>query len=134
MDAYLTPDARFDLAAAIGAAGPAGLAGFLTGHVRGGRFIVEGIVAAAGIGTAADPDAYFRLDGLQPGRIIGFFLPSASLAARRPFLRPHACGRLILAPDKASAGGQAWKGYTVEFDGRFSFAPCRVIRFGPAPR
>lgn len=134
MDAYLTPDARRDLEAAALAAGKPGAAGFLTGHVRGGRFIVEGLVPAAGIEAAADPDLYFKLDRLQPGRIIGFFLPFASAASRLLFLRPHACGRLILAPLRTGVRGPSWKGFSVGFDGRFSLNPCPIVRFGKIPR
>lgn len=134
MDAYLTPDARRNLEAAMLAAGKPGAAGFLTGHVRGGRFIVEGFVPAAGVEAAADPDIYFKLDRLQPGRIIGFFLPSASPASRRLFLRPHACGRLILTPMRAGVRGTSWQGFSVEFDGRFSLNSCPIVRFGKNPR
>lgn len=130
MDFYLTPDARRDLEAAVLAAGKSGPAGFLTGHIRGGRFIVEGIVPAARIESAADPDLYFELDKRQSGRIIGFFIPSAAAAVRRMFLRPHACGRLILTPMRAGSLGTAWRGFSIEFDGRFALAPCRIVRFG----
>ncbi len=134
MDAYLSPDARRDLEAAVLAARRSGAAGFLTGHVRGGRFIVEGLVPAAGIEAAADPDLYFELDRRQPGRIIGFFLPSASAAARRMFLRPHACGRLILTPNRSGPPGAEWRGFSVGFDGRFSMESCPIVRFARSPR
>ncbi|MCX6559471.1 MAG: hypothetical protein NTZ26_03050 [Candidatus Aminicenantes bacterium] len=127
MDAYLTPDARLALQALAVTSGRAASAGFLIGHVRGGRFIVEGLVPAASPTTISDPEIFFRLDALYAGRIIGFFLAASAASARKPLLRPHACGKLVLAARKTPSGRSAWKGFLIEFDGEFSFARAQII-------
>ncbi|MDD8027418.1 MAG: hypothetical protein PHI34_13005 [Acidobacteriota bacterium] len=128
MDAILTTDARMTLASAAAVSKGAFPAGFLTGHIRGGRFIVEGFVAADAA-ALADPEIYFRLDALTSGRIIGFLLPASSPASLRPLLRPHAGGKLVLTPKRGQGRRPSWRGFSVEFDGKFFFAPVRIVRF-----
>lgn len=125
MDAYLTPDARLELEAPAAASGRTDAAGFLLGHVRSGRFIVEGIVPAPSPAEVVDPEAFFRLDALTPDRVIGFLLPAA--ATGEPLLRPHACGKLVLTPKAGTSGRTAWAGRTVELDDEFSFTPVKVF-------
>jgi hypothetical protein len=127
MDASLTPNARLALASAAAASKRMAPAGFLTGHIRGGRFIVEGVVAAEAA-SPADPDAFFALDALQPGRVIGFLLPSSAPAARKLLLRPHAVGKLVLAIRKRPAGRKPeFVGWWVDFDGRFRFKSAPIV-------
>jgi hypothetical protein len=127
MDASLTPDARLALTSTAAVSKRVAPAGFLTGHVRGGRFIVEGFVAAEAA-SPADPDAFFALDALQPGRVIGFLVAGLSMAARKPLLRPHAVGKLVLAMRKKPAGRRPdFVGWWVDFDGRFRFEPAPIV-------
>jgi hypothetical protein len=134
MDAYVTPNARLALTSAAAVSKGALPAGFLTGHIRGGRFIVEGFVAADAI-ALADPDAFFALDALQPGRVIGFLVPGVAAAARKPLLRPHAVGRLVLAlRKKPGTRNPEFVGWSVDYDGRFFFAPSPIAETGKEPR
>ncbi len=122
----MTPDARLALRSAAAISKGALPAGFLTGHIRGGRFIVEGFVAADAA-ALADPDACFALEALQPGRIIGFIVPGVSAAARKPLLRPHAVGRLVLALRmKPGTRNLDFVGWSVDFDGKLFFAPSPI--------
>jgi hypothetical protein len=127
MDAFLTHDARLALASAAAFSKQAAPAGFLTGHVRGGRFIVEGFFAATAASLAA-PEAFFTLDALQSGRVIGFLVAGFSMAARKPLLRPHAVGKLVLAVRKKPAGRKPdFVSWSVDFDGRFRFEPAPIV-------
>lgn len=128
------PEARTALLSAAAVAKRGAPAGFLTGHVRGGRFIVEGFIPADAA-LLADPDVFFKLDALQPGRIIGFLVPSPAAAARKPLLRPHAVGRLVLSVRRnASARGLPFAGWAVDFDGRFFFSPAPIVEAEKEPR
>jgi hypothetical protein len=73
-------------------------------------------------------NAYFALDALQPGRIIGFIVPGVAAAARKPLLRPHAVGRLVLAlRKKPGTRNPEFVGWSVDYDGRFRFEPAPII-------
>lgn len=134
MDATLTPEARTALLSAAAVAKRGAPAGFLTGHIRGGRFIVEGCIPADPA-SLADPDAFFKLEALQPGRIVGFLVPSPAAAARKPLLRPHAVGRLVLALRRRTHARKLHlAGWAVDFDGKFFFSPAPIVEAGQEPR
>lgn len=129
MDAFLTTDALRTLQAVALLSGSARPAGVLLGHVRGGRFLVEAIVAGQNAKTSS-LEVQARLDDLDPGRVIGFFVFSPTAAGRRAFAKPHACGKLFLAVKKGRSGGLGFKGYHIDYDGRFVFLPVAVNREG----
>jgi hypothetical protein len=102
-------------------------AGFLFGHVRGGRYFVENALAAEENGWAED-DPYDRLDAIEPGRIIGFFVFSRSAAERRKIGKPHACGKAVLTVAQKTGGFLDFQGFHIDFTGRFVFDPIPVIK------
>jgi hypothetical protein len=127
MDIFLATAALKSLRA-IAALSPTGKpAGFLLGHVRGGRYFVESAIAAAGRDWA-EHETYDRLDSIEPGRIIGFFTFSRSAAERRRIGKPHACGKAVLAVFKKRDGVLEFEGFRVEYTGRFVFDPLPVVR------
>ncbi len=101
-------------------------AGFLFGHVRGGRYFVENAVAGAG-DDWPEHETYDRLDIIEPGRIIGFFVFSRSAAERRRIGKPHACGKIVLAVAKKRDGGLDFEGFRIDYTGRFVFDPLPVV-------
>ena len=101
--------------------------GFLAGRLLSGRFYVE-VVFPASDEDWTSPDVFFRLDKRAGGRIIGFFLFSHAAAERRPLAQPHACGKLVLAVKKRRSGGPGFKGFIVDYEGRFFFKPVEVVR------
>lgn len=129
MDAFLTTDALRMLQTVALLAGSGRPAGVLLGHVRGGRFWVEAIVAGEK-SKASSLEVHIRLDDLDPGRVIGFFDFSPTAAGRRAFARPQACGKLLLAVKRAPNGGLGFKGYQIDYNGRFVFLPVAVNREG----
>jgi hypothetical protein len=102
-------------------------AGFLLGHVRGGRYFVENAIAGAG-GDWAEHETYDRLDAIEPDRIIGFFVFSRSAAERRRIGKPHACGKVVLAVAKKRNGILEFEGFHIDYTGRFVFDPLPVVR------
>ncbi len=127
MSLYLTAAAERRLRAYRALARPGRPAGFLLGHVRGGQFFVEDALAAPA-GDWASLRAYEKLDGIEPGRIVGFFIFSKSPAERRKIGTPHACGKALLIAASDKGGGLAGEGFRIEFEGRFAFQPLPVIR------
>jgi hypothetical protein len=123
MDAYLTPDARRFLEALMLLGGARG---YLIGHRRGPRFIVEALVPAAAdrLFSGADLRA---LDLIFDGAAIGFFAagPGRS-AAKKEALRPFGCGKLFLGARRDARKGLTLEASAVEFDGRFSLEPVVI--------
>ena len=127
MDIFLST-ASLKALRAIAAVSPSGTpAGFLLGHVRSGRYFVENAVAGTNANWAK-VETYVRLDAVEPGRIIGFFVFSHDAAERRKVGRPHACGKIVLAAAKKRAGEFDFEGFHVDYTGRFVFDPLPVIR------
>ena len=127
MDVFLTT-ASLKALRAIAALSPTGKpAGFLLGHIRGGRYFVENAIAGAG-GDWAEHETYDRLDVIEPGRIIGFFVFSRSAAERRKIGKPHACGKVVLAAAKKRDGKLEFEGFRIDYTGRFVFDPLPVVK------
>jgi hypothetical protein len=127
MDIYLTSGALKAIEASAVLSRPARPAGILIGHVRGGRFFVEGAASGTDEGWTT-PETYERLDRLYPGRIIGFFVFSRSAVVRRKIGRPHACGKIVLALAAHKDAGLDIEGFFIDYAGRFVFEPLPVIR------
>ncbi len=126
MDIFLSIASQKALAAIV-ALSPAGkTGGFLLGHVRGGQYFVENAIAALG-SDWSEHETYDRLDAIEPGRIIGFFVFSRSAAGRRKIGKPHACGKAVLAVAEKPGGQLEFEGFRIDFTGRFVFGPIPVI-------
>jgi len=127
MDIFLSIAAQKAFAAIAVLAKKARSAGFLLGHVRGGRYFVENALAA-GESDWAEHETYDRLDSIEPGRIIGFFVFSKSAAERRRIGQPHACGKAVLAAAKKPGGPLEFQGFRIDYTGRFVFDPLPVVK------
>jgi hypothetical protein len=123
MDAYLTPDARrfLEALARLG-----GARGYLVGHRRGPRFVIETIVPAAA-GRAFSGADLRTLDRIFDGAALGFFAAGPGrFAARKEALRPFGCGKLFLGARLDAQRGLVLEAYSVEFDGRFVLASMAI--------
>lgn len=125
MDAYITAEARQSFEALNSLAPGQKHLGFLIGHKRGHRFIVEKIFPAPA-GFKIDPENILRLDELFAGRAIGFYASGDVARLKAGLRQPAAAGRLLLAVRTAS-GAPAFKAYAIDFDGRFRFILLPLI-------
>jgi hypothetical protein len=126
VDVFLTT-ASLKTLRAIADLSPAGKpGGFLLGHVRGGQYFVEGALAAPA-GDWAEHAAYDRLDRIEPGRIIGFFVFFRSATERRKIGAPHACGKVVLTAAGKKSGPPEFQGFRIDYTGRFVFDPLPVV-------
>lgn len=127
MDAYLTAEARraLEALALLG-----GARGYLVGHRRGPRFIVESLVPAAGGRSFSGADVR-ALDALFGGAVIGFFAVGPGRSdAKKGLLRPFGCGRLFLEARRSARNGLALKAFFVDYDGAFGLSPIPVAAPG----
>jgi len=123
MDVYLTPDARRSLEALTLLGGGRG---YLMGHRRGPRFIVEALVPAAGRRPLSGNDVR-ALDRVFGGPVLGFFAAgSGRSAAKKEALRPFGCGRIFLEARRGGGTGLSLEAFSVEFRGGFILAPLPV--------
>lgn len=125
MDAYLTAEARQSFEALNALAPGQKHFGFLIGHKRGHRFIVEKIFPAPA-GFKIDPGNILRLDELFAGRAIGFYASGDVARLKAGLRQPAAAGRLLLAV-RTARRAPAIKAYAIDFDGRFRFIPLPLI-------
>ncbi len=127
MDAHLTAEARRSLEA-LALLG--GARGYLVGHRRGPRFIVESLVPVAGGRPFSGADVR-ALDALFGGTTIGFFAVGAGRpAARKGALRPFGCGKILLEARRDARNGRALKAFYVDYDGAFGLTPIPVASSG----
>jgi hypothetical protein len=127
MDAYLTVEARRSLEA-LALLG--GARGYLVGHRRGPRFVVEALVPAAGGRPFSGADLR-ALDRVFGSTAIGFFAagPGRS-AAKKEALRPFGCGKLFLEARLEGRKGLVLKAFSVEYDGEFALSPVPIASPG----
>jgi len=122
MDAYLTAEARRALAA-FGALSPKpDLSGFLLGHKRGHRFIVENIFPLPK-GFRPTLEHYYSLDRLLDGKIIGFFAFPPTAVPKSDLLQPFACGKLLLGVRVDKKRNLHYESFVIDYDGRFKAKP-----------
>ncbi|HEX2695303.1 MAG TPA: hypothetical protein VHP61_06085 [Acidobacteriota bacterium] len=127
MDAYLTIEARRSLEA-LALLG--GARGYLVGHRRGPRFVVEALVPAAGGRPFSGADLR-ALDRVFGGTAIGFFAagPGRS-AAKKEALRPFGCGKLFLEARLEGRKALVLKAFSVEYAGEFALSPVPIAAPG----
>jgi len=123
MDAYLTVEARRSLEA-LALLG--GARGYLVGHRRGPRFVVEAFIPAAGSRRLSGADLRV-LDRVFGSPAIGFFAAGPGrTAVRREVLRPFGCGKLFLEARLDARKGLVLKAFSVEYDGGFALFPVPI--------
>jgi hypothetical protein len=126
VDALITRDAAAALEALNVLRPSRGSWGILTGHKRGHRALIEGIVFA-GSGTALPSLKNLdRLDRLWGGRIVGILAVRPDAAFKKWLLGPYFYGRLYLDARPAKNGFRL-RAYAVEFDRVFFLSPIRLV-------
>jgi hypothetical protein len=126
VDAFLSADAGRALRALSVLPTAKGASGLLIGHKRAGRFFVESVLPAPA-GFKPGAGNFPALNDIFGGRIIGFFVAGTGPAARKPFLQPLACGRLLLEIGRGKSKSGAYRAFVVDYDGRIKAAPIALI-------
>ncbi len=129
VDVFLNPDARLDLEA-LGVLSSSGSAwGFLLGHLRGHRFIVEKVYPSGG---AVFPpiEQIMKMDRLWEGRILGFFSFRPDVSFKNALLGPAFFGKIFFDV-KPSRTGIRIRPFIVEYKNKFHFSP---IPLKPGPQ
>jgi len=127
MDAYLTAEAFQSLSALAQLSKNPKAAGYLLGHKRGYRFVVEKIVSAANAARPT-PESDHRLDRLFKGKVIGFFTFSEDKKLREAILKPYACGKILLGVRRVKNRGLSFRAFRIDYEGRFYMVPIEVLR------
>ena len=132
MDVLITGEARRDIEALEILAPKAQAWGFLLGHKRGFRFIVEQAFAAGERAAVPSVERLHALDALWGGRLLGLYAIYPAPAVRRAAAAPYFCGRLFLdiRRGRGRARQSVLRPFVVEFDGRFRLTPT-ALRPGP---
>jgi len=130
MDAFLTEDCRRLLEAWGRFSRRPREKGFLLGHRRGRRFIVEQIVPA-GSEFPAFIARFHDVNSFFDGRIIGFFSFGASPQTRKLVLSPVGYGKLYLEAGRGPKKNLILISSVIEFGKTFHF---RHIRLSPNPK
>jgi hypothetical protein len=121
VDVFITPEARREIEAMRVARPAASAWGFLVGHKRGFRFIVEKAFPA-GSGRALPSERVLAgLDRIWPGGVIGLFAVRLSAAFKKAVLGPAWYGKLVLGLG-SNARKQSVRLFTVEFEKEFFLA------------
>lgn len=134
MDAYLTHDAARTLR--VLALLPAAEAeGFLLGHRRGGRVVIEKALPTQK-GFFPSLDSFIQVDDLLGGAVVGFFSFNLRRDRLKKILAPFACGLIFLEASSfksKSPKPRAPKAFVIEFDRTFRLRPaaCVVEKEGP---
>ncbi len=128
MDVLITGEARVDLEALelLGSKAPAW--GFLVGHKRGLRFIVERAFPVGAGAAVPGVEQLLDLDVRWGGRLLGLYAVQPAPAVRHAAASPYFCGRLFLEIRRVrgDAGRFALRPRLVEFDGRFRLVPIAL--------
>ena len=128
---FITPEARREIEALRIARPAASTWGFLIGHKRGFRFIVEKVFTAGSGRALPDERVLAGLDRIWPGGVIGLFAVRLNAAFKKAVLGPAWYGKLVLDLG-SSARKQSVRPFVVEFEQRFFLAPVTLAAAGKA--
>jgi hypothetical protein len=131
MDVLITPEARREFEAVRALRADPSTWGFLIGHKRGFRFIVEKVFPAGAGRAWPDERLVSELDRVWPGRLIGVFAVRPGVAFRKVILGPLFYGKLIVHLGISSAK-PAIRPYVVEFERKFTLTPVPLAPAGKA--
>jgi hypothetical protein len=96
VDVLITPEAEHEIEALRVVRPMASTWGFLIGHKRGFRFIVEKVFPAGNARSLPNERLLAALGGVWPGRIIGLFAVHPGAAFKKAVLGPTWYGKLVL--------------------------------------
>ena len=128
MDAYLTRDAARTLRA-LACLPAAEAEGFLLGHRRGGRVIIEKALPTEK-GFFPSVGSFIRADDVLGSSVMGFFSFNLRQDRLKKILAPFACGLIFLDASSfksKSPKPRAPKAYVIEFDRAFKLRPAAVV-------
>lgn len=131
MDVFFTPEAQREVEALRVVRPTASSWGFLVGHKRGFRFIVEKVFPAGSGRTLPDERLLAGLDGIWPGRVIGLFAVRPGTAFKKAVLGPLWYGKLVIHLS-LSAGTATVRPSVVEFKRTFFLSPVPLATAGKA--
>lgn len=118
MDVYLSEEALLFLKALSLASSRPEADGFLIGHKRGQRFIVEKVLSSEN-GFFSSLKNFHRLNELFEGRLIGFFSFKATEKKVKKILAAFAYGKLFLDIYLNKRQQMTIRYYTVNFKNSF---------------
>jgi hypothetical protein len=130
MDVYLSEEARQHLRAQALESPRRRAGGLLLGHRRGGRFFVERIHPCSS-GPFPSPRAYWALDDVFEGKIIGFYSSGRRARPRPGKWPPFACNKLYLEYDPHPQKGLVLKPAVVDYSDSFFLVPATLA---PRPK
>ncbi len=128
MDAYLTRDAARTLRALALLPAAEG-EGFLLGHRRGGRSIIEKALPTQK-GFFPSLESFIRADDVLGGAVIGFFSFKPGRERLKKILAPFACGLVFLDASSfksKATKSRAPKAFIIEFDRTFRLRPAACV-------
>jgi hypothetical protein len=131
VDVLITPEARSEVEALRVVRSAASTWGFLIGHKRGHRFIVEKVFQAGSGQTLPDERLIAGLDGIWPGGVIGLFAVRPGAAFRKAVLGPAWYGKLVLSLGLTSRR-PTFRPSVIEFDRKFALRPVTLAEAGKA--
>ncbi|MBE3129463.1 MAG: hypothetical protein IMZ54_01945 [Acidobacteria bacterium] len=126
MDVFITPEARREIEALRVARPTAATWGFLVGHKRGFRFIVEKVFPAGSGRALPDERVLAGLDRIWPGGVIGLFAVRLSAPVKKAVLGPMFYGKLVLELG-STARKQSVRSFVVEFKRKFFLSPVPLV-------
>jgi len=125
MDIYLAAEAVRSLGA-VSLLSPAGESrGFLLGHRRGNRFIVENIFSSPAKRWPS-LKTLLRLDAEVGGKIIGFFILGAAGPDRMKLLQPIGVGKILIEGRDGRGKRNLFQGKLIDYEEGFRFRPLPV--------
>jgi len=131
VDVLITPEARREIEALRVIRPPASTWGFLIGHKRGFRFVVEKIFPIGSGRVLPSERLAAEFDRVWPGRVIGLFAVRPGAAFKKAALGPSWYGKLIIHMSP-SAGTPGIRPFVVEFERNFFLARIPLATAGRA--
>jgi len=122
MDAYLSEETYQSLTALILISSRSSSDGFLIGHKRGHRFLVEKIFLSTP-GFFPSLKKYHELDQFFNGKLLGFFSFNPDEKKTKKILAPFAFGKLFLEISSNQQKKMTIKSYVIDYENEFFLLP-----------
>ena len=125
MDVYLTREAGAALRA-LSLLSPVESEGFLLGHERAGRRIVEKVLPTVR-GFFPSVEAFAASNRALGGAVIGFFSFAPARSRLKSILAPFACQCVFLDASGLKSGRGKPRAFLIEFDRTFRLRPVACV-------